>query len=225
MGIIAKSTGGDFELTPTGSYIARCFKMIDIGTQPSWNPDQRSQRKVIITWELLEDEDGEKVAMGDGRPFAVSETYTLSISPKANLRKAIDSWRGLAFSDEEAEAFDITKLLDSYCRIGIIHKPSKDGTRTYANVGSIGFTKKKPKAINEASWWSVEQPDMKVFETFPDFIKDKIKQSDEFRVAQAFPDASRQDESPMPENFLKDTVVEPTQEELDGAVDLKDLPY
>lgn len=214
MGIIAKSTGGDFELVEAGSYIARCIKMIDIGTQPSWNPEQRPQRKVSVTWELLEDEDGESVTMQDGRPFAISKTYTLSISPKANLRKDIDSWRGIAFTDEEAEGFDITKLLGAYCRLGIVHEPSKkDPSRVYANVSTVGFTKKKPAGVNELSWWSVMEPDMEAFAVFPDFLKDKIKQSDEFRVAEAFPDATQ-----------RDTVAEPTQDELDGAVNLNDLP-
>ena len=34
MSLTVKATGGgDFELTPEGAYIARCIKVIDLGTQ------------------------------------------------------------------------------------------------------------------------------------------------------------------------------------------------
>lgn len=182
MGIIAKSNGGDFELTPNGSFIGRCYRMIDIGTQPGFTDQDKAQRKVHIYWELLEDEDGEPVTMKDGRPFSVSKKYTLSINPKANLRKDLDAWRGIAFKDEEAEAFDITKLLGTYCRIQVVHEDSNG--KTYANVSSIGFTKKKPQGVNEASWWSVEEPDYAAFEKMPDYLKEKIQQSPEWKAQQ-----------------------------------------
>jgi hypothetical protein len=182
MGIIAKSNGGDFELTPNGSFIGRCYRMIDIGTQPGFTDQDKPQRKVYIYWELLEDEDGEPVTMKDNRPFSVNKKYTLSINPKANLRKDLDAWRGIAFKDDEAEAFDITKLLGTYCRIQVVHEDSNG--KTYANVSSIGYTKKKPEGVNDTSWWSVEEPDMEVFEKMPDYFKEKIEQSPEFRAQQ-----------------------------------------
>lgn len=199
MGIIAKSNGGDFELTPMGSYVARCYRMIDIGTQPGFTDADKPQRKVWIYWELLEDEDGEPVRMKDERPFSVSEKYTLSISPKANLRKALDAWRGIAFTEDEAEAFDITKLLGTYCRVQVVHNES--GGKTYANVGSVGFTKKKPEGINETSWWSVEDPDMEMFEKFPDWLKEKIQQSHEWREKQFEEDKQNTDIGDEPINL------------------------
>lgn len=179
MGIIATSKGGDFEQTPAGSYIARCYKMHDVGTQPGYNVDDSPSRKVYIHWELLEDEDGEAIRMKDGQPFSVQKQYTLSIHPKSNLRKDIDTWRGIPFKDEEAEAFDITQLLDKYCRIQVVHKDGTNG-KVYANVASVGFTKKKPEGVNEASWWSVSQPDMDAFEKLPDWIKQKVEASEEW---------------------------------------------
>lgn len=209
MGIIAKSNGGDFELTPNGSFIGRCYKMIDIGTQPGFTDQDKPQRKVFIYWELLEDEDGEPVLMKDNRPFSVSKKYTLSINPKATLRKDLDAWRGIAFKDDEAEAFDITKLLDTYCRIQVTHEEVNG--KTYANVSSIGFTKKKPEPINDSSWWSVEEPDIDAFDKLPDWIKEKIEQSPEWAsyhankgivqtASEAFPDEPPAD---MPEDFLQ----------------------
>lgn len=182
MGIIAKANEIEYEIPAVGSYIARCYKMIDIGTQPAWNPEQRSQRKVLISWELLEDEDGSEYRMIDGRPFSVTQEYTISISSMANLRKAIDSWRGIAFTDEEAEGFDITRLLDTYCRIGITHKPSKDGSKQYPRVATISFTKKKPDPVNVSSWWSIGEPDMEKFDQLPDYIKEKINQAEEWQA-------------------------------------------
>lgn len=208
MGIIATSKGGDFEQVPDGSFIARCYKMIDVGTQPAFKIDDKPQHKVFIYWELLEDEDGEAVRMKDGRPFSVQKQYTLSIHPKSNLRQDIDKWRGIPFTDEEAEAFDITKLLSAPCRIQVVRE-EKNG-KTYTNVASVIFTKKKPEGVNETSWWSVSEPDMDAFEKLPDWVKEKVEASEEWNKAPRQDEVAEVDESEpinlddMPAEFLKD---------------------
>lgn len=181
MGIIAKANGGDFEQVPAGSYIARCYKMVDVGTQEVvWNNDTKYQRQVYIYWELLVDEDDAPIRMKDDRPFGVSNRYTLSVHPKANLRQHIDAWRGRPFTDEEAEAFDITNLLGTYCRLQVANT-EKNG-KTYTNVQTVAFTKKKPEGVNPVSWWSVEEPDMDALEKMPEWLRDKINASEEMII-------------------------------------------
>ena len=55
--------GGDFELVPAGVYLARCYRMIDIGTQQvtSKKFGTKNVRQVMLYWELLQDDDGEKL--------------------------------------------------------------------------------------------------------------------------------------------------------------------
>src|ERR1043165_114898 len=127
---VSATSGGEMQLTPEGTYIGRCIKVIDLGTQTSTGQfGTKSQKKVMVTWELLDDE----VKMEDGRPFAVSQFYTASLHEKAQLRKDLESWRGKKFDDKELEGFDMLDVLGTYCMIQVIH--SKDGQ--YANVQTI----------------------------------------------------------------------------------------
>ena len=67
--------------------------------------------------------------MPDGRPFVVSKTYTASLFEMAALRKDLQSWRGMSFTEEELKGFDITKLLGCTARIEVGHtKPMPDGS-------------------------------------------------------------------------------------------------
>lgn len=188
--IIAKDEGGgDFEIVPAGVYLARCFKMIDIGTQPAKQVGGKvfkASHKVILYWELLDEDErdpkDEPIRMDDGRPFTVSKEYTLSMNEKANLRQDLDSWRGVPFSAEEAKEFDVTNLLDKSCKIQVVHQKSKDGKKTYAHVDSIMTTRKKLEGVNEIVGFSTANPDMEVFDTFSDYIRDKIRAAEEWKV-------------------------------------------
>ena len=52
MSITAK-TGNNFELTPAGNHIARCYSMIEIGTvKEDFKGEVKNLHKVRITWEL-----------------------------------------------------------------------------------------------------------------------------------------------------------------------------
>lgn len=180
MPIIATDKGGgDFEIPKAGSYIARCFKIIDIGTQPQTFAGKPSapKRKIYMYWELLEDEDGAPYRMDDGQPFSVMESYTLSTNPKSTLRKHIDAWRGKALTKEEAEAFDVTVLLGKYCRLQVALDERED--RTWVKIASIGSTKKKPAGVNEEFWWSISEPDVGEFDKFPEWLQNKIRQAQE----------------------------------------------
>lgn len=209
---ITASVGGsgEFELVPAGVYLARCYKMIDIGTQTVTSKAFGSKdiRQVILSWELLQDDDGEKVTMEDGRPFSISKTYTLSMNSKANLRKDLDSWRGVPFKDAEADGFDITKLLDKFCKLQVVHNVS--GDKTYANVGSIMTTKKSAEGVNEVVGFSMADPDMEVFGKLPEWLQNKIRESAEWTDdGQGDADAAPNQSAPIGED----------------KIDLKDIPF
>lgn len=175
--------GGDFEPVPAGVYLARCYKMVDVGTQQVQFQNKAPQptRQVYIWWEILKDDDGQDVRMGDGEtPFSIFKSYTLSMHKKANLRADLENWRGELFTDQEADNFEITNLLDKYCKLQVVHR--KSGERTYANVASIMTSKQYDIGVNEDSSFSIEDPDMEMFNAFPDWIKDKIRAAAEWKV-------------------------------------------
>ncbi|MCA9324647.1 hypothetical protein KDA23_01080 [Candidatus Saccharibacteria bacterium] len=177
------SAGGDFEIAPEGVFLARCYKMVDVGTQTETSQfGTKENRKIYLYWELLQDADGGDAPKTEqGQPFSIFNSYKLSMHQKANLRKHLDSWRGKKFTEEEAADFDITKLLDKFCLIQIGHSTSKDGQKTYANVDNIMHTKKTATGVNEISSFNAENPDMEVFNDLPEWLQNKIEDSPEWQ--------------------------------------------
>lgn len=186
MGIYAEKKEGDFKQVEPGLYVARCYSMIEIGTiEQDYLGEKKSIHQVNITWELPTEMEVFKEEKGP-EPYVVSKTYTLSMHEKANLRKDLESWRGKGYTEAETKRFDITKLIGQPCMINIIHEPSKtDSSKKYVRVASISPLMKGqecPPQINPTKLLSFEDFNWELFETLPDWIKDKIKSSEEYQV-------------------------------------------
>lgn len=185
MAIIAeKKDGSDFVQVEPGTYVARCYSMIEIGTiETEFNGEKKKQHKVNITWELPNEMAIFKEENGP-EPYVVSKTYTLSMHEKANLRKDLESWRGKGYTEEEARSFDVTKLLGKPCLLSVIHSPGiKDPSKNYVTISSISKLMKNqecPKQINPTRVLSFDEFDWKVFDNLSDYMKDKIKSSEEY---------------------------------------------
>jgi hypothetical protein len=168
--------GGDFEQCPAGSFAARCYQIIDLGHQTfEWKGEAKVAPKVRITWELNE-------MMQDGRPFSISKEYTASIGDKANLRKDLEAWRGRPFSSEELRNFSLENVLGAPCLLGVVHKPSKDGSKVYANVGSIMALPKgmpSPELVNPAVKFDIGEFDQNIFNSLSSYVQKKILMSKE----------------------------------------------
>lgn len=181
---------GNFEVTPTGNHLARCYRIIDLGTQKSEYMDQvKYLRKVMLGWEVYcVDDDNKPVRMNDGRPFAIFKNYTLSWADKATLRLDLASWRNKPFSEVELRKFDLKTILGVWCMLNIIERPGKDG-KSYTNVSGItpvppiikqqGF----PEAVNEVELFQLDSPDFEMFEKFSVNLKKKIESSPEWAKA------------------------------------------
>jgi hypothetical protein len=182
MSIIATTNSAPKELIPAGNYIARCYQMLQIGhVKEVIQGEIKTLNKVRIGWELPTETKVFNIEKGE-QPFVISEEYTLSMHEKSNLRKMLASWRGKDFSEAEAQGFDITKLLGVPCMVNIIHKPSKMGNM-YQKIGSVSPLAKGvacPPQYNPTIVLQYDNFDHALFASLPDFIKDKIKNSEEF---------------------------------------------
>lgn len=129
MPIIAKAASGnaDFPLPSSGPVQAVCYHVADMGLKYN-KTHSKLEHKIRIFWEINE-------LMQDGRRFALSSEYTLSLSDRAILRQHLISWRGRDFTEAELDGFDVEKLVGANCTINVIHKPYQG--KTYANVGGI----------------------------------------------------------------------------------------
>lgn len=182
--IVATNNGAtQFQPIEAGSYVARCYSMIHIGTcLEEIMGEKKLLNKVRITWELptelkiFKEESGEQ-------PCVISKEFTLSMHEKSTLRKWLESWRGLAFTDEESRSFDISKLLGVPCALSIIHKIAKNGNK-YAEIANVSTLMKGincPPQVNKSFEFSVLDYDQQKFDSLPDFIKEKIKTSVEYK--------------------------------------------
>jgi len=190
MSFVVEDKGGDFERCPQGMHLARCYRIIDLGTQKSEYMGQvKYLHKVMLGWEIHGmNDDGTAIKMKDGRPFAIFKNYTLSWSEKANLRLDLQSWRGKAFTQEEMRKFDLKNVLGAFCMLNIIERPGQDG-KTYTNVNGVtpvpAMIKQNglPTAVNPNEMFNLQEPDWVMFEKFSDHLKKKIISSPEFEKA------------------------------------------
>lgn len=191
--IATKSEFPERELIPAGNYIARCYKMVEIGTiKESFKTGDKMQHKVRVGWELPTEFKVFNPEKGP-QPLVIEKEYTLSMDEKSNLRRDLKSWRGSDFTEEQAAAFDITALLGVPCMLNIIHKAGvKNPAKIYEEISGITPLPKGvqcPQQINPKTILSFDNFDDKLFESLPDFIKDKIKSSDQYKLMM-MPDAS-----------------------------------
>lgn len=200
MAITATNTGTKRELIPADTYVARCYSMVHIGTNDEVIlGETKRMNKVRLTWELpneLREFDGvEKL-------LVISKEYTLSMHEKSNLRKDLENWRGKGFTEDEAKAFDITKLLGIPCMLSVVHSVSKSGDK-YNKIGSISKLMKGmvcPDQFNPSFEFNfTDKFNDEIVESFPEFIKDKIKSSEEYRELKAGVTDNDTDES-QPDN-------------------------
>lgn len=186
MAIKAENNGSNYEIVPSGNYVARCYSMVQLGTILETIPGkgQKLLNKVRITWELPNKK--KEFKPGEGlKPFSVSKEFTISMNEKANLRKFLEGWRGKAFTAEQAKVFDITKLLGKECMLNVIHKTSGAGNQ-YADLSSASALPEGmtcPPQINPNFEFSFDPYDEEKFKMLPDFLKEKVATSKEyFRV-------------------------------------------
>lgn len=209
MSFFVEDKGGNFERCPPGMHLARCYRIMDLGTQKSEYMGQTKYlHKIMIGWELHGvDDSGKPLKMIDGRPFAIFKNYTLSWSEKANLRLDLQSWRGKPFSQEEMRKFDLKNVLGAWCMLNVIERQGQNGN-TYSNVDSVSpvptIIKQNglPNPVNKNEMFNLQEPDWVLFETFSDNLKQKIINSPEFekvkKAADYQKDANAEANSPKP---------------------------
>jgi len=93
------------------------------------------------------------------------------------------AWRGKDFTDDEAKAFDVSKLLGAYCMVNVT--TSETNGKTYSNVSGLtpipgALKNAKPAPVHEIVKFDLDEPDMAVFETFHEKLQEAIKKSPEW---------------------------------------------
>lgn len=183
MAILATSEGGQgFQPIEAGTYSARCVSMVHIGTvTENIAGTEKTLNKVRITWELPTETKEFKQGEGE-KPYLLSKEFTLSLNEKATLRAYLKSWRGRDFTEDEAKAFDLSKLLGVPCMLSVSHKVSNG--KTYADISGVSPVVKGlvvPPQITPTFELNYDNFTMEAFMTLPEFIRKKMETAVEFR--------------------------------------------
>jgi len=189
--IIKENKGSSIEPIPAGISQAVFAQVIDLGTHEVKVPnskDTTQARKLLIVWELpfetYQSEQGE-------RRRRIQKRYTASFHKKASLRAMLESARGKPFAEAELKAgFDISKVIGVNCQLNIVHA-SVDG-KTYANINGVVPLGKGmgPQSLegHPLLFDIPEVGDIELPDALPEWIKDVIKDSDEWKARHGVPD-------------------------------------
>lgn len=168
--------GGDFKRAPSGSHIAVCNLVADCGLQPGSQAFPAPKRKIYVRFEIpAERVEYEKDGKQVEGPLTIGSFYTASMNEKATLRKHLEGWRGKAFTDAEAAAFDVSKLLGQACMLSVIETDS--GGKTYSNIAGISKLPKgmpAPEAENPLLYFD-DDSQQADFDALPKWLREKIE--------------------------------------------------
>ena len=167
--------GQDYGRIEDGSYPARLVQVVDIGEQEqidfeTGNPTGKYQRRLFLTWEFPT----EQIEInGENWPRWLSQEVTLSFHERAKLPQII------AALDPKKQANDLSELLGkpSLVTVGSTknNKPKVTNVVQLPKGMQVGELKNNPVAFD------MDDFDEEVFNSFPQFVQDKIKQARNFR--------------------------------------------
>ena len=190
MSLTAKdSGGGSFTPVAPGMHLARCYRIVDMGTQKSeYQGKVNHLQKVMIQFEVHgEDDNGNALVTAKGEPMSISKNFTLSLAEKATLRKDLQTWRGRDFTTDELRGFEMKNVLGAWAMITAAKSVGNNG-KDYTNIVSINpvpvAIKKAglPEGFNKLAMFVIETPDMELLETFGNGLREKIMSSPEWRA-------------------------------------------
>lgn len=189
------------ELFPAGAYPARIYQIVQIGTVPGF--EGKLQNKVRITFEFPTETEVFKEEKGP-QPKVMSKEFTLSTHEKAELRKVITACDPAT----NVTSYDIENLMGKACLVTVGHGQKKDGSGKYATMTGFTFLPKGmlcPDPVNPPQKLSYDDFNLELFNKLPEFIKEKMRQSFEFRGmdkketfhGMGYPDGPASDEIPF----------------------------
>lgn len=186
---LPEPTGGDFVNLDSGTYLAVCYRFLDLGTHETNFQGQPGLRhEIMIGWETPEETITDATS-GEVRPLSINKRYTWSMSQKANLRKDLEAWRGKPFeqSDFGPGGFNTKNLLGKPCMLTVVKAPNANG-KEYSNVTGVGPVLKSLRDKVKAPWNKLQYLslshtdfDRELFNSLHDKLKEKIADSPEYK--------------------------------------------
>lgn len=172
-----------------GTYPARVVSILDLGLQPQrpyQGQDKPPKHEIRATYELVDEfcvgDDGVEL---EDKPRWISEDFPFN-SLSADLAKSTK--RYLALDPTQKLGGDFTLLVDMPCMVTVVNKEGagKNVGRVFNNVGAVSGMRPKEAAkaaplVNPTKVFVLDDPDLEVFRSLPEFLQDKIKGNLEYK--------------------------------------------
>ena len=168
-----------------GALPARVVQLITLGLQPQkpYKGDPKPPvEELYITYEMadefMKDEEGNEI---EDKPRWLSETITLR-SLDSDLAKSTK--RYYALDPKVEHGGDFSKLAGAPCVLAVIQNPSKKAgdDRIFNNIEGVTAMREKdiakaPELVNPPKVFDIDEPDMEVFTSLPEWLQNKIKEN------------------------------------------------
>ena len=183
------------EVLEVANYPARVVQVIDEGLQVNDFDAEKTNHNLRLTYELtsefMKDEKGEDVL---DKPRWISEEINLIDLPIGMTVQETynDQYRGKSKMVLRAKAldpkgkheFDFSQLLGEPCLVFVGEKDRKKDGQKYNVVGSVSAPMKgmeTPELQNPPTLFMLDEPDVDIFRSLPEFLQDIIKGNLEYR--------------------------------------------
>ena len=179
----SKGGGDDFEPVSAGLHYARLFALIDLGIQKEeYQGKPKETHKILFGFEFP---DETITYTSNGKEITAPKIlwpydYTLSLSPKARLRRVLESWLGKTITPEVEEKLDLEKLIGRPAQVSIVHKIKDGKTRGQLNNDIIlpataeqAARARAEQLHNQTLVYSTETPKVH-YDRLPEWIKRKV---------------------------------------------------
>jgi hypothetical protein len=166
-----------------GTYPARVVQLIDLGLQAQdayMGQEKEPAHEVLLGYELVDsfmvDESGKEM---EDKPRWVSERFPFR-HISADLAKSTKRYKAL--DPDMVHDGEWTKLVGVPCMVTIAHKlgKGKHAGKTFLEVSNVAPMRaaqanKCPELKNPPLVFLQDDPDMKVWEKLPDWLKERLK--------------------------------------------------
>lgn len=188
MALNAKTAkGGDnsksYPILDPGSYPARLAQIIDLGIQPQvYKGEEKTPRQeIMLTYELLDEYKLDE----NGNPDEEFPRWLSEQLPLHNLKseKAKSTNRYFALDPKVEHDGDFTQLGGRPVMLTLIQNQSKG--KTYNNIAGASAMRDKeaakaPELKHDVKVFMMDDPDMEIYGSLPDWVREKIEDSLEY---------------------------------------------
>lgn len=217
-------------LCPIGLHLCRLVQVVDLGNQRFQGKDP--SRKIYFGFETLEQLHVFKEENGP-EPFMLQAEFAFfmtSSNKKTKLRNFVEGWFDKAFpSEQEAAAFDFSKLLGKLAGVMVAHGTKTDGSKKTYIAAVCPPDPEKKKLIwpdhNKQICYEITDGEGGDFKFLPPFLRSKIKESEEFKGSQEADDQTASEFGGMVGEGIQELGDPGNPNVSDDGGDVSDIPF